>query len=105
MSGNVLTNVTLWAVACYTPGIDNNSFTDNSYLCEEKQLPDRPVGWCGPINGKQGPHHKVGNSTATCPAMKNVGVAKMSELSPAALAVVAAAGPRGKPAGRWFKSV
>ena len=33
MSCNVLANVTIWAVACYTKGIDNNSFTGNEYVC------------------------------------------------------------------------
>ena len=95
VSDNVLTNVTVWAVACYTSGIDNNSFTHNTYLCQERQLPERPPGWCGPINGKEGPHHKSDNNTATCPALDNVGVASFADLSPAARAVVEGAGPRG----------
>jgi hypothetical protein len=82
VSANVLTNVTVWAVACYAEGIDNNSFIGNSYICQTK-LPGRDPGWCGPIQ-KQG----------DCPTSGNRGVNSTSELSPASLAVIERAGPR-----------
>ena len=40
---NVFSNITVWALACYTGGIDNNSFTNNTYVCGD---------WCGPLGPK-----------------------------------------------------
>ena len=62
----------------------------------EQQLPQRPVGWCGPINGKEGPHHKGENDTDTCPMGDNDRVAAISDLSPPARVIVESAGPRGR---------
>jgi hypothetical protein len=33
---NVFENITVWALACYTTGIDNNSFTMNTAVCAGK---------------------------------------------------------------------
>ena len=40
---NVFQNITVWALACYTTGIDNNSFINNTFVS---------AGWSGPLGPK-----------------------------------------------------
>ena len=42
-SKNVFQHITVWALACYTTGIDNNSFINNTYVSS---------GWSGPLGPK-----------------------------------------------------
>eukprot|EP00729_Bicosta_minor_P006900 gene6901-7060_t len=80
VSSNVFNEVTVWAIACYTSGIDNNSYINNTAVC---------TGWCGPIQKQY-----------DCPMANNAVKKSMQDLSNADLAVIAKAGPR-KPASRW----
>jgi hypothetical protein len=74
VSSNVFNNVTVWAVACYTAGIDNNSFINNTAVCG---------GWCGPIQKQD-----------DCSTVNNTQHARFDQLTAADMAVVVNAGPR-----------
>ena len=76
-SGNVFENITVWALACYTTGIDNNSFVNNTAICKS---------WCGPLGPK----------VKDCTIADNSEIRTPQALSSADLAVIKNAGPR-----RW----
>ena len=78
-TGNVFQSITVWALACYTTGIDNNSFTNNTAVCSD---------WCGPLGPK----------VRDCVVEDNVQVATAAGLSAADRDVVERAGPRPLPA-------
>ena len=82
-SSNVFANITVWALACYTTGIDNNSFTNNTAVCS---------GWCGPLGPK----------VPDCELVGNTEVKLRAELSARDLAIIADAGPRDAGALRWI---
>jgi len=82
-SSNVFANITVWALACYTTGIDNNSFTNNTAVCS---------GWCGPLGPK----------VPDCELVGNTDVKLRAELSARDLAIIADAGPRDADALRWI---
>jgi len=86
VSDNGLEDVTVWALACYTTGIDNNSYTSNSYVCRSRLDPVRGK-WCGPLCPK-------GYHPEPCIVAHNSGFLNVSMLPAAAMAVVAEAGPR-----------
>ncbi len=71
VSGNVFMQVTVWAVACYTTGIDNNTYTNNTL-----------VSTWGPINKQQ-----------DCLVVNNT-VKNINGLSPADQSIIDNAGPR-----------
>ena len=82
VSSNVFEDCTVWAVACYTAGIANNSYVNNTLLRT----------W-GPIE-QDGQHCVLANNSAKT----------ADSLSPADRAVMAGAGPRGGVQSRWGRS-
>jgi hypothetical protein len=77
-SENVFENVTVWALACYTTGIDNNSFTENTAVCSAGS------SWCGPLGPKVKDCEIANNSMLHTPG----------QFTAVDLGIIAGAGPR-----------
>ena len=83
-SRNVFRGVTVWALACYTTGIDNNSFVNNTYVCTGGSSGRYNISWCGPLHDKR----------TICTLANNSNPQLATDFSSADLAVIKNAGPR-----------